>query len=899
MDAQTPANTSRRTTLLALLAVLVAAVVVFWPILDNELVYDDAATVSRNRLITSFANIPEQFTQAMWDIVEPVERNRVGYWRPMLHVALTFANVLGGGATKAFHVASLLLHLAAVAAAFGLARRLTKDPIVSACTALLFALHPVQVESVAWVSSMNSMLFGLFALLSIERYLAWRERGARGLPWASGLAFLFALLSKELAIAVVPAILALDWIRGINRCQSTSSPSTDAAIGAAIDAEGERGRRNGLAPYSTHLVAFGLYFCARAYVFESPFAGFDLVTTEYGFDAFRMALLRVELLGGALALLAWPHPLVLFRPVRPDLMPFDATMLPVWCALLAYVALVAVAVWRRAWTALAALAIVLFAIAPFVIGVKSAGIFPLCERYLYLAVFGFALLAAWAAFRFLPRALAIVLVLGASIVYGVQSFARADAWRDDSTVFKTAIERTTNSPYVWWLYGRTELELYRPKANDPKPSDVEHLNAARAAFERALDLGQRAQTGDRSIFAVGSDFVQANVGYAWTLLYEAEIDEYHDWEAAIQVLKNIVERYPKEETGHTTLGVALQRLGRFDEAELAFQKAIAINPKFVETWHSLGIVRLKRGDVAGAVQAFDKALLLRPEHLDTLVWLARAEAENGHAERALVLLQHAMERYPKASSPLVWRATILAQQNRFDEAIELVRRALELDPDDGEAHLLKGRLHARVNETTSAENAFVRASELLPQSFEANYNAAAILLQRKDFGPARAIAYLVRAYQLRPPGAAGDALRDTLQKLDIGSPDLLWELASTDAAREANDSALDWIGRALAKKSDHGPSHYLKAFLLRKRGDTDGAIENWTLACAELPKSVPARMSLAKLLIEQQHFGDAVKWLEEAYALAVANQGASADAQAALADLKEMLDRTRAQAAPR
>ncbi|MBI5363380.1 MAG: tetratricopeptide repeat protein [Planctomycetes bacterium] len=848
----------------------------------------------------------------MWDIVEPVERNRVGYWRPMLHVALTFATVVGGGTATAYHALSLLLHLGATVAAFALAKRITKDALVAASAALLFALHPVQVESVAWVSSMNSMLFGLFALLSIERYLAWRERGSRGVPWASGLAFLLALLSKELAIAVVPTIFVLDWIGALRRprtpplpdnwglSQRTPAPTATGSSSSAVSsAHGARESTNAWAPYSMHLVAFGLYYCARAAVFQSPFAGFDLVTTEYGFDAFRMALLRVELLGGALALLAWPHPLVLFRPVRPDSIALDAAMLPVWIAIAVVAALVVLAIVRRAWVPLMALALVLVAVAPSVIGVKSAGIFPLCERYLYFAVFGFALLAAWAAHRFLPRVVAIVLVLAAAQAYGWQDFARAKTWRDDSTVFLTAIERTTNSPYVWWLYGRTELELYRPKANDPKPSDVEHLNKARAAFEHALELGQRAQSGDRSIFAVRSDFVQANVGYAWTLLYEAEIDEFHDFDSAIKLLVMIVERYPNEETGHTTLGVALQHLGRFDEAEKAFQKAIAINPLFVETWHSLGIVRLKRGDVAGAAQAFDQALALRPEHLDTMVWLARAEAENGHAERALALLQHAVERYPKASSPLVWRATVFAQQGRFDEAIELVRRALELDPNDGEAHLLKGRLHARVNETTSAEHAFVRASELLPQSFEANYNAAAILLQRTDYGPARAIAYLVRAYQLRPPGAAGDALRTTLQGLDLGAPDILWELASADAAREANDEALDWIGRALAKKADHGPSHFLKAFLLRKRGDPNGAIENWTLACAELPKSVPARMSLANVLIEQERFAEALQRLEEAQSLAVKEQGQSAEAQAALAQLQARIDEVRARVGPR
>ena len=860
---------------------LVAALAVYFESFSNELLYDDKATVERNPLITSFAHIPAQFTSAMWDIVEPVERNRVGYWRPLMNVALTFAYELGGGTAKAFHVASFLLHCAATVAAFFLARRIARSTSIAACAALLFALHPVQVESVAWISSMNSMLFGLFSILAVERYLAWRDRGSTGMPWAAGMAFLLALLSKELAIAVVPAVIALDFVRARLSPPAPAQPSgMHPALAAAL-------------PFG---VVFLLYYAARALVFGSPFAGFDLVTTEYGFDAFRMALLRLELLGGSIALLAWPDPLVLFRPVRPDLLATDPAMVRVWIGLFAAVGLSVLAWQKRAAVPLFALALVFAALVPHVLGVKSAGIFPLCERYLYFAVFGFALLAAWIVHRLLPGRVAVALVIVLGAVYGVRSRARAETWKDEATLFDTAIQATTDSPYVWWLYGRTELERYKPKATDPTPGDIERLNKARAAFERALELANRAQHGDRSIFAVGSDFVQANVGYAWTLLYEAEIDGYNDFETPLRVLEMIVERYPREETGHTTLGVALQRLGRFDDAEKAFQAALAINPLFVETWQSLGIVRLRRGDLNGAVEAFEKALALRPEHPDYLVWLARAEAENGRPERALDLLRRAEERAPQSSAPLVWRATIFAQQGRFPEAIELARRALELDPDDGEAYLLKGRLHARADERAAAERAFVRATELLPQSFEAHYNAAALILPQKDYGPSRAMPFLVRAYQLRPPGDAGRALQQTLRQLDVAFADILWELASADAARNDAEAALDWIGRALAKQPDHGPSHFLKAFLLRQRGDVDGAIENWTLACKELPQSVPARISLANVLLEKGRDAEALKWLEEAHTLAAKEQGSSAEAQSAMTQLQKKIQEVREKA---
>lgn len=878
-----------RATLGVLVAVLAVAAVAFWPILSNGLVYDDVVVVERNPAIASFAQIPAQFSGAMWDFLEPVERNRVGYWRPLMNVALTAANVWGGGTARAFHLLSLLAHLGATAAAFALALRLARSLPVAGFAALLFALHPVQVESVAWLSSLNSLLFGGFAFLALERFFAWRDRhvegGLRRAPWASGVLLLCALLSKELAIAAVPCALALDLARAWPR--STAGERASAW------------RRFLLPAYVPFAAALFLYYVARVLVFGGLGAGFDITTTDFGVSAQRMTLLRVELLGGFLELLAWPAELNLFRPFRPEVYPFDATMLPAWIAIAAAGA-IALVLWRaRARLALGALAFAVAAVLPVVVGVKSIGIFPLSERFLYLAAFGFALALARAAFQWLPRAVAgLVLALVAG-VYAVRSHARTEFWRDEPTLFARSAEASPQSPYVQWGLGRVLLERYRERMADPSDDDLKDLANAHRAFDAALELGNRAQHGDGAIFAVVSDFVQANVGLAWCLLYEAEIDGYGDYETPLTVLENVVRRYPGEESGHTALGVVLQRLGRFDEAERAFLRAAELNPRFAESWHNLGLVRMRRAQWKSAADAFERALALRPDRLDDLLWLARAEAESGQLDRALELCARAAERHPRASGPYVVRATVLAQQAKFDEAIELARRALELDPDDGEAQLLKGRLHARVEENAAAERAFVRAAELLPSSFEAHYNAGAILLRKEELGVVRALPFLLRAYELRGPGAAGDALRETLRRLEIREPELLWSLGSADAARDDVESAMDWVQRALDAKPDHGPSHVLLGFLLKKKGDVAGAIDAYTKACRELPDGFQPRQALATLLIEQGRFDDALAALEEAYAIAQKAQGENPEAAGALAALRAQIDEVRAKAGGR
>ena len=96
---------------------LLLTAIVFAPALFGELVYDDLQLVAGNPLLTSFANIPEMLTTPYLDVFDPDGSQSIGYWRPLTSIAMTFAQVSGGGNPLAFHALSILFHLLAVAAA--------------------------------------------------------------------------------------------------------------------------------------------------------------------------------------------------------------------------------------------------------------------------------------------------------------------------------------------------------------------------------------------------------------------------------------------------------------------------------------------------------------------------------------------------------------------------------------------------------------------------------------------------------------------------------------------------------------------------------------------------------------------------------------------------------------
>ncbi len=856
-SASTP---SSRTLVLLALACLGLTALPYLSGLSGAFVYDDLAMVVRNPHITSLSGLPAIFARPMFEFLDPQQATKIGYWRPLAGLALSAGRALGNGSPFGFHVVSLLLHLAATAVAFRLALRLSKSAWIAFFAALLFGLHPTKVEAVSWISATNDPLFGCFALLALDAFARHRERGSASLAWPAALWFLLALLSKEAAVAVVPMVFALDLGRLAARRDSR------------IDARA----------YVPMAAALALYYLARVAVFGDVAAGFDRTTTDFRVPPLRLFEFRFEVLGGFLWLLAWPAKLNLFRPFRP-VVPFaDPDELRAFACVVA-LALAAFVLWkRRAGRSLAWLLLVPAAVLPILVRVQSVGAFTLSDRFLYLSAFGWGLLVAGAAFRWLPRNAGSILLALVAIAYGVRAHSRTGFWRDEDTLFRGAALESPESAYVRWGRSRVLLEEYR------KSKSPEILSQAYDEAQAALDLLERVQKGDSSLFATSDDHVQSNLCLAWCLLCEAEVDEYHDYQSALKVFEMIVERYPGSAYAQAGLGAALMQLGRWGEAETALQKAIERNPNSAEAHHNLGVLEMRRQDPKKAAAAFADALRFRPDSLEDLVALAQAQAEVGDREAALATAARAQEKHPSAAGPLVIRGTLAAQKGDMDEALRYLVDALARDPDDAGALLQKGKVLYARGQKESAKTAFLRAADLSPSSFEIHYNAGALLLETE--GTQAALPYLLRAYALRADDAAGRRLRDTLLALPIDDAGTLAHLAAADADRGDLDGALAWVGRALDKDPEHGPSLYLKGRLFADRGEVEAAETYFRKACEVMPTSFEAHERLGQLLVKVGRAKEAIPFLEKGIAIAASSVRDLPGGERALEELRKKLE---------
>ena len=800
--------------------VLFATLGLYLRALGGEFVYDDKLLIERNPSITSLTDPIGLLFSPYWDFQDPGNALQIGYWRPLTALSNALAWALGDGSPWAFHAFGIAVHLAATAVAFRMVLRLANSLFVAGSAALVFGLHPTHVESVAWISALNDPLFGLFGLLAVERFLAWRQGPQRGLAWGAALAFALALASKELGAAVLPLCLVLDLAR--------------------------RERGPWVRAYLPFAVVLMGYLLARMAVFDSPWAGFDRQTTHFGVDAMRLALLHVELLGGSLELLAWPSDLKLFRAFRPDLTLTSPQILRAW----AWIAAASAAGWflwrRRSSTGLFALLLIPAALSPALIKVSSLGSFPIADRFLYVPVLGAGILLALALQALMPTRIAAALVLVVGGLLAWKSAERIATWHDQTILYETAARETPRSPYVLWGLGRVHLE------NFTETEDVSELNAAFASFEASQELLVEVKRGAKDLFVSERDFLQTNLGLGSAWIYRAQVDPNESFSTAVailEVLADEVERIENEAAAarrqgyrvvggglelhqvYVALGRAYALAGREEEGEDRLQRALRLVPSYPPANLALANLYFERGELKRAQRFLEQVLAVVPHNAGARVALARCLVQDNQLDRAEEIARDLKRKGQGRAEPDVLLATIALRRNRLSEALAHLDQALEIDPQHGYAWFHRGNAFYLLGKQPQALQAFRRAADLLPRDFEVNFNFGNFLLESGALDAARP--YLVTAYDIGTEPALQLKLRQLLAALPDPSVAFYLALSRSDRKHGALDQAEAWLDAATHIAPQDPEVLREKARLLDNRGRPEEALE-WLRRLTEL-----------------------------------------------------------------
>jgi len=622
---------------------------------------------------TLLAYLPAVHGGMLWDddahVTKPVLRSVDGLRRiwfdlgatqqyyPLLHTAFWVEHRLWGDSVAGYHLVNILLHVAAAGLVVAIMRRLALPGAWLA--GFIFALHPVNVESVAWISEQKNTLSAVFCLGAAYVYLGFDEnRRVAKYALALGL-FVLALLTKTVTATLPAALLViLCWKRGRLGWRRDVLP---------------------LAPWLALGMAAGLF---TAWV-ERAFVGAKGVS--YALTAPDRLLLAGRVIWFYLSKLAWPADLMFIYPHWT----VDAAVAWQYAFPLAALALVlglSVAALRargplRRVSAGALAGFLVFAGTLFP-AMGFFDVFPFIYSYVadhfqYLASLGIIIpisaaltaaaapLAGRAASRLLPPIGAAFLVT----ILGALTWLQSGIYRDVQTLYLATL---ASNPGCWMAHANLGLAWSQVPGR---------MNDAIAQYQEALRLNPDDADAHH------------NLGVAWSLMPGRLDDAVAQYQEALRLRPSFPE-------AHYNLGLAFARMaGRLDDAVAQFQEALRLDPGFAQAHNNLGSALARMpGRLDDAVAQYQEALHLQPDYAEAHFNLGNALAQMpGQLGDAVAQYQEALRLRPDNAQAHNNLGNALAQiPGQLGDAIAQYQEALRLQPDNAQAHFNLGNALAQM-----------------------------------------------------------------------------------------------------------------------------------------------------------------------------------------------------------
>ncbi len=609
-QAQPPAWSGRAKDWAFAAALLLAVALTYQPAWNGGWVFDDEFQVTWPHLYSWHG-----LYRIWFDILATPQ------YYPLSFSAFWVEHKLWGDTVLGFHLVNIFLHATAALLVMLTLRRLAVPGAYLA--AAIFAIHPVHVESVAWVTELKNTLSGVCYLGAMLLYLRFDQtRKARWYLAALGL-FVLALLSKT-ATVMLPAVLPLIlwWQRG------------------------RLSWKKDLLPLAPFFLAAAMAAVVTVWVERQEGA----VGSDFNIGLVERCLLAGRAIWFYLGKLFWPLDLTFIYPR------WNVSRAIWWQYLFPAAAFLLLAVlWRlrRQWRGPLA-GLLFFAATLFpVLGFFNVYFYRysfVADHFQYLASLGIITLFSAGVALLLKRqdgwrrrtgqigCLALLAALA------VLSWRQSRMYADAETLYRTTIER---NPDCWMAH-----------------NNYGYVLAGRGQVDDAIVQYRKA-------LEIKSDYeAHNNLGLA--LAGRGQIVE------AIVHYQKALEIKPDHFPAHFNLGLALAGRGQFEEAITHYRMALEIKPDDVEAHHSLAAALACRGQVAEAIVHYRKVLEIKPDHVDALNNLGLALAGRGQVEEAIAHYRMALEIKPDYL-PLHYNLGLaLAGRGQVDEALEHYQKALDL-----------------------------------------------------------------------------------------------------------------------------------------------------------------------------------------------------------------------------
>jgi len=652
---------SRKTRLLALAALLAMTVLAYLPTVNNGYIWDDDHYVTANEALRDADGLGR-----IWS-----KFGTVPQYYPLTHTTFWVEHQLWGLRPAGYHIVNALLHAGGAMLWFVLLRRLGLSTAASWLAAAVFALHPVHVESVAWITERKNVLSGLFYLLAALAYLKCGNVDGQALRWrwwaAALLLFVLAMLSKSVAASLPAAVLlAVYWRIGRIRWRNVWPLVPFFAVGVAM------------AMITIHM--------------EKHTVGAK--GPEWALSFLDRWLIAGRALWFYAGKLVWPANLTFNYPRwHID----DTAVWQYGFPVAAFIVMGTLWAWRKR-IGRGPLVGVLFFAGTLVPALGFFDVFPMqysfvADHFQYAASMGLIALAAAAVVVGVKRlgktatALGAVVAVGVLAALGVATWHQTYMYRDEATLWRETIARNDQS---WMSYNNLSALLKRQ-------GDVQ---AALKCSDRAIAIspGQK-QMYNRGVY----------------LMMLGRVDE-----AIAQYRRTL--KLPRDRAmTHAALGRLVMAKGQFQEAEHHFRRSLELNREAdpdaepdPDALHNLGVVLMRLDKHEEAARKLKEAMLHRPFDAATQHALAQCYERLGRLRDAADAYRRAVGLNAEMAVAHQDLGILLTRLRDYDRAIHHLRQAVALEPDDASRHANLAVAMLQAGNAAGAVDAFRKAILIEP-----------------------------------------------------------------------------------------------------------------------------------------------------------------------------------------
>ncbi|MFA6471650.1 MAG: tetratricopeptide repeat protein [Candidatus Latescibacterota bacterium] len=624
-----------------ILALVLATVAVYGQVYNFDFInIDDNKYVYENYTILGGLNLKSVISSF-------TATQGAGLWIPVTWLSFLADLKLFGLNPGAFHLTNVFFHILNTLLLFALFRKLTGYVWRSAFVAALFALHPLHVESVAWITERKDVLSIFFMLGALYTYVKYTERLSLGKYVLTLALFCLGIMSKPMVITFPFILLLVDYwplcrLHGFWKVSSQNSKGMSAAK--------VTNRRVLIEKIPFFLISAA----ASAITFVVAHRDNALLSVEnYPLSQ------RIQESIISYVLYVWktivPQHLAVFYPHRSGEIPLGETA----CAFLVLVGITALVIrFSRRFSYLSfGWLWYLVTLLP-VIGIFQAGEQRMADRFTYLPIIGLFVMGVWGisgSFNCWSRRKLILPILMSAVVllYGSLAWIQVRYWKDSYTLLTHALAVTTDNSLA-----HNNLGLYL---------------CAHGNIEEGLHHYKEALRIDP-----GQPEACSNVGSI--LFDQGKIDE------AIVYFRKALEISPNFEKAHHNIAIAYDVQGRADEALIHYNEALKLNPGNYKLLRDIGVHWHKNGNYDKALWYYNEALKRNPSLAGMHYNIGIILNDEGKTDEALTFFKEELRLNPNFAEAHYYLGNVLVKQKKYDEAITHYNDAIKLKPDLVEAH---------------------------------------------------------------------------------------------------------------------------------------------------------------------------------------------------------------------